>query len=491
MSPYDVAVLGGGPAGTAAARMLAVWGHRVLLLTRPPRGPALAESLTPSCSKLLARIGVLDAINRAGFVRSTGHTVQWGNSDTRVESFGNGELGWQLLSDALDRVLLHEAQQAGAKVHRHANVRRVAPGNDGDWRISYEERGTLRHTAARWVIDCTGRSGLMSRATSGRVAAGVRTMAIVGVWERRPSWPLANDSHTYVESYPGGWAWSVPVSRIRRQVTLMLDPSRTDIAHGRRLPLTYQEELARTSMMRAMTEQARPIGAPWARDASSYSCEVQPRARLLIAGDAASFVDPLSSFGVKKALASGWLAAVVVHSVLADATIELAATALFSARERAMVTGLRHQLGELAREAANAHPAEFWGNRLGPEPPWEGGDPDVAALRHDTDVIAAFDAIRSADVLELRAAPDVMQEARPVVEGHTVVLRDHLVVPAFPEGIRYLRNVDLIALASLAPQHTDVPALYLAYCAQAGGVPIADVVGALAVLVGKRILRVA
>ncbi|MEQ1694050.1 MAG: FAD-dependent monooxygenase, partial [Gemmatimonas sp.] len=124
MNTVDVIVLGGGPAGAAAARMLAQWGHHTLLLTRPPRGPSLAESLTPSCGKLLDRIGVLNAINGAGFVRSTGHTVQWGSANARVESFGSGELGWQLLRSELDRVLLREAQQAGAIVHRHANVRR-------------------------------------------------------------------------------------------------------------------------------------------------------------------------------------------------------------------------------------------------------------------------------------------------------------------------------------------------------------------------------
>ena len=105
----------------------------------------------------------------------------------------------------------------------------------------------------------------MSRANSGREAIGARTMAIVGEWERRPDWARPNDSHTYVEIYAGGWAWSVPVSRRRRQVTVMLDTSRTRVAHGHRMPRTYREELARTSMMRAMIERARPIGAPWGR----------------------------------------------------------------------------------------------------------------------------------------------------------------------------------------------------------------------------------
>ena len=491
MRSFDVTVLGGGPAGAAAARMLALWGHRVLLLTRPPRGPALAESLTPSCGKLLERIGVLDAINRAGFVRSTGHTVRWGNTDPRVERFGAGERGWQLLSDDLDRVLLRQAQLAGAKVHRHANVRRVAQDKEGPWRVSYQEHDALRHAESQWVIDCTGRSALMSRAHSGRVVVRPRTMAIVGVWERRPRWNLDNDSHTYVESYPGGWAWSVPVSPIRRQVTVMVVPSSTHVAQRRRLPFTYRNELSGTSMIRAMIERARPIGSPWARDASSYSCALPSRRRLLIAGDSASFVDPLSSFGVKKALASGWLAAVVAHSVLADATIEAAAMDLFAARERAMVSGLRRQLGELAREAASAHPVGFWGNRAGPDVLEGGGDPDVVALRSDASVVAAYEVMRNAAVLQLRAAPGVKRLQRPVVDGHSVVLRDHFVVSAFPEGIRYLRNVDLIALAALAPEYSEVPALHGAYCTRFGGALIADVLGALAVMVGKGILHLA
>jgi 2-polyprenyl-6-methoxyphenol hydroxylase-like FAD-dependent oxidoreductase len=76
--PIDVAVLGGGPAGAAAARLLASRGHRVALVTRAPARPALAESLPPSVGKLLDRIGVRGAVDAADFVRATGNTVWWG-----------------------------------------------------------------------------------------------------------------------------------------------------------------------------------------------------------------------------------------------------------------------------------------------------------------------------------------------------------------------------------------------------------------------------
>lgn len=501
--PYDVTVLGGGPAGAACARLLAHWGHRVLLLTRPPRGPSLAESLSPSCGKLLQQIGVLDAINGKGFIRSTGHTVQWGADDARVERFAHGVCGWQVLSSDLDRVLLREARAAGVRVHRSANVRRVVHDDDGLWHVSYEERGTLRHVSSRWVMDCTGRSGLMSRATlgrvasgrvaSGRVPSGARTTAIVGLWQRRPTWALDDESHTFVESYAGGWAWSVPVSTTRRQVTVMLDPTRTAVADGRRLATTYREELARTSMIRDMTMRAQLIGAPWGRDASSYTCNAPARPRLLIVGDASSFVDPLSSYGVKKALASAWLGAVVVHSCLGDASVEAQAMTLFAAREQAMVASLRRQLGALTREAADAHAADaraagFWHDRAEDEVHAIGIEPDIAALRTDDGVRVAFDAMRRAPSLSLRHAAGVRHRQLPLVIGNQVVLSTHLVSATFPNGIRYLRNVDLLALTELAPQHIQVPELFAAYCEAAGQAPLPDVLAALAVLVAKGVL---
>jgi len=491
IEPIDVAILGGGPAGATAARLLAEWGHRVVLLTRPAPGPPLAESLTPSCARILARVGVLEAVNRANFIRSTGHTVLWGG-DERVERFANGEHGWQISRDRFDRVLLGEATKGGATVRRHASVRAVAQQADGTCRVTFDERGRSQSLTAQWVIDCTGRSGLMSRAGRARIATGPRTMAIVGLWERRPRWDVADESHTHVESYPGGWAWSVPLSRTRRQVTVMLDPSRTNVARGSRLPSTYRGELARTTMMRAMTARARLLGGPWARDASSYECGAPTPSgahrRLLTAGDAASFVDPLSSFGVKKAMTSAWLAAVVVHTVMRNGALEEEAVAFAAGRERAMVAGLQRRFDQLAHEAAEADPTGFWADRAGVDEGDLTGEPDVAALRLDAGVRSAFDEIRSRASLDLRLAPHTHREPRPVVVGHELALVDHLVVPAFPGGVRYVRNVDLVLLADLAPGHDSVPALFDAYNAAATPVPLPDFLGALAVLVGKGVL---
>ena len=108
----QVTVLGGGPAGSGAAKLLSQWGHAVRLITRPASDSRLAVSIPPSCHKLFVAIGIDDAIKRAGFVRTTGNTVWWGQPQPRVEMFAAGGRGWQVSLQALEDVMLAEAAAA-------------------------------------------------------------------------------------------------------------------------------------------------------------------------------------------------------------------------------------------------------------------------------------------------------------------------------------------------------------------------------------------
>ena len=86
--------------------------------------------------------------------------------------------------------------------------------------------------------------------------------------------------------------------------------------------------------MAEQPERAALQGEPWARDASPYSAHHVGELGVLLVGDAASFIDPLSSFGVKKALASAWLAAVAAHTSLLDSERQAVARDFFSNWER-------------------------------------------------------------------------------------------------------------------------------------------------------------
>ena len=497
---FDVAILGGGPAGAAAARLIASHGHGVVLLTRAPARPALAESLPPSVGKLLDRIGVRSAVDAAGFVRATGNTVWWGTGDARVESFGAGSLGWQVRRDTFDTLLLAEAEQAGARVVRRAIVREVTPGPNacGTSIGHYDIRGRQRSFTARWVLDCTGRAGLLARRDWRRPDPAGRTLALVGVWERRGGWSTLDDeTHTLVESYEGGWAWSVPVSRTRRYVTVMVDPAVTPIRRAGEsdaLAAVYEAELAKAARLHDLvhsgSRRATLTTAIFARDASSYGSSRFGDDGLLLVGDAASFVDPLSSYGIKKALSSAWLASVVVHTALVDASMQTAALELYEGRERAMHDALRRRFAELSRDAAGDAATDFWRARSADDT-GDDGEPDVAALRRDPEVLAAFDELRRRDSIGLRASDALRRTERPTVHGDRVALEEHLVVPAFREGVRYVRSVDLVKIVALAPAYDQVPDLYAAYNRAAPPAPLPDFLGALSVLVGKGMLDLA
>ena len=489
----DVAILGGGPAGAVAAHLLAGWGFNVDLLTRPPHARALAESLPPSVGKLLDHTGLRTPIDAAGFLRSTGNTVWWGPVADRAEPFGEGAPGYQVPRDRFDRLLLDQAAGSGARVRRRAVVREVlAPADPGrPATVRFDTGGRARSLDARWVLDCTGRAGLTARQGARQLEPGLRTMALVGVWDRPGVWPVAEASHTLVESYGDGWAWSVPVSMERRYVAVMVDPTVTAL-HGRgELAAAYRRELGRTARLGPLLAGARLAGRPWARDASPYSSATPGRPGHLLVGDAASFTDPLSSFGVKKAIASAWLAAVVVRTSLEDPGLASAALELYNRRERAIMETLRARSSEFARAAAGSHAGDFWARRADREDGEVSGEPDVGALRQDPAVLAAFAELKGRDQVILRPASGVRREPRPAILADRVVLREHLLLSGFPDGLRWLRNIDLVHLLDLARTTGDVPQLFEGCRRQTPEGSLPDFLGALSVLIAQGALEFA
>lgn len=457
----------------------------MMVLARGSSRDAMAESLPPSASKLLARVGMLGAVEQGSFVRSTGNCVRWASGETRQEYFGRGVAGWQLRRDVFDQALLASARQAGVTVVHDVSARDVSiPSGDGTREVVYESDGGRRTVRARWILDCTGRTGIVARRGWRTPESAARTLAIVGVWTREGPWGLMDDTHTVVESYDDGWAWSIPVSRSIRYVTVMVDPAYTSIGSGAALAATYSAALARTTAIRELVERATPTGMPWARESSPYGFSSAGENGMLLVGDAASFVDPLSSFGIKKALASAWLAAVTVHAALRDSAIVSPAIELYGLREREMHTELQRQAVTLARDAALPHGSQFWGDRTGSvisaDSREDGGL--VSATRATR---AAFEEIRTRPRIALQYARTLAYVPKAIVTGDDITVLPHLVTSATPRGIRFVRNVDVVQLCELAPGFDQVPDLYDAYNRRTNStVALSDFLAALATLVG-------
>jgi flavin-dependent dehydrogenase len=467
----DVVIVGAGPAGSAAARLLAAWHHRVVLLHRPVSTPSLAESLPPSCRALFHACGLDAAIDGASFYRSTGNTVWWGTDEARRELFGSAAHGYQIDRAPFDALLRGEAVAAGADL-REALVREVR-----------EER---------FVLDCSGRAGVVARRRWRRDIPGhPRTVALAGVWTAPRGWPLVDPTHTLVESYADGWAWSVPLSPNVRHVTAMVDPQRTQLARGRPAADVYRAELAKARHIASLLAQGTLDRGPWGCDASVYAADIYAGDPFLLVGDAASFVDPLSSYGVKKALASAWLAAVAVHTALRTPAMTDTAFAFFAAREAEMASSLLGQSQGVFAQAATTHLHAFWSDRAteAASGARAGSDADVLTLRDDPRVRRAFMWLKEQPAIALRASPALRREPQPVVRGNQIVIEERLASEACPGGFRFVRDVDLAGVVALAPSHDQVPSLFEAYNRRFPPVGLPDFLGALSMLVAFDLLE--
>jgi hypothetical protein len=209
-----------------------------------------------------------------------------------------------------------------------------------------------------------------------------------------------------------------------------------------------------------------------------YSSTSYADDRVLLVGDAGSFIDPLSSAGVKKALASGWLAAVAAHTALLRPALRTTAFRFFEARERDIYGQFRALTQRFLAEAAAGHSHAFWGDRIGAIDPAPDDDTRADALER------AFDRLRSSPVLALRRAESVRVEDRPAVDGCEIVLQRRVVSPS-GQGVRYLHDVDVVALLDLAPRFDDVGTLFDAYVRQQGPVALPDFLTALAAVVAN------
>ncbi len=310
-SHIDVLVIGAGPAGSAAALTLARAGARVRLIDRAvfPRNKLCGDTLNPGSLSIVDRLGIGDDV-RACALPITGMTVTGPGAEVSAE-YPDGLRGMSLTRRCLDQLLLNAAADAGACVETGIGVSEPVIDGDRVVGVRLARRGSevLR---APMVIAADGRGSrlagcvkLSSYASTPRRWAFGAYFSNVSQMSARGEMHVRRGAYIGVAPLPGGLT----------NVSVVLD----DLLAGRvQKDAPYGKAEQQTIVRRALTAdavlrdrfaaatQVSPVTVlgPLAVNARAAGCP-----GLLLAGDAAGFVDPMTGDGLRFALRGGELAA--------------------------------------------------------------------------------------------------------------------------------------------------------------------------------------
>jgi halogenation protein CepH len=346
----DVVVIGGGPAGSTAATIVARDGHRVALLERE-RFPRyhIGESLLPATIHGVCELlGVADEMHAAGFVRKHGGCFRWGSSPepwtfrfSDQLAMPEASFAYQVERARFDEILLRNAQRKGVDVREGADVTMALEEQGRFTGVRYEdESGTAREVRGRFVIDASGGRGVFANLVGRRrYDEFFRNLAVFGYFENGKRLPQPNSGNILTAAFDGGWVWYIPLSDTLTSVGVVVPKESVGDLRDRPLEASLMSYLARCPIVTDMLRDARRVTRGMygevrlLRDFSYQNDRYYANGCALV-GDAACFIDPVFSSGVHLATLSGLLAARSVNSVLAGEIDEADAFREFERRYR-------------------------------------------------------------------------------------------------------------------------------------------------------------
>jgi FAD-dependent halogenase len=348
----DVVVVGGGPGGSTLATLIAMRGHRVVLLEKEkfPRYQ-IGESLLPSTVHGVCRLtGVADELAKAGFTKKRGGTLRWGaNPEPWTFSFsvsprmaGDTSHAYQVERSKFDQILLDHARHMGVDVREQHAVSDVIEDEEGQvCGVSFTDAGgNAGAIRARYVADASGnKSRIYQQAGATRqYSEFFRSLALFGYFEGGKRLAEPNSGNILCAAFDSGWFWYIPLSPTLTSVGAVV---RRELA-GK---IQGDPEQALTSLIAEC-----PMISDYLRDASrvttgqygelrvrkdySYANTKFWRPGMVLVGDAACFVDPIFSSGVHLATYGAMLAARSINSILDNTVAEDIAFGEFENRYR-------------------------------------------------------------------------------------------------------------------------------------------------------------
>lgn len=341
--PASVLVIGGGPAGSITAALLAQGGARVTLLEREtfPRYH-IGESISPSCRSIIDLAGAHDKVEARGYTVKEGILLRWGwESDWTVnwpQMFGDSVRSWQVDRADFDQVLLEHAGSQGVDVRQAAHVTGVAFDGDRAVGARWEHDGHRDGADFDFVVDASGRAGVLSAQhfRNRRQHDIFRNVAIWSYYQGGALLPDTPSGGINVISSPEGWYWVIPLKDDIYSVGFVTHQARflerKPSYPG--LEAMFLDLVAESPTVTELVRGGRQAGRVRVEQDFSYAAPSYCGPGYFIVGDAACFLDPLLSTGVHLAMYSGMLAATSILAVGNADVTELEARGFFESLYR-------------------------------------------------------------------------------------------------------------------------------------------------------------
>ena len=324
--PLDTVIIGAGPAGSAAAALLAEQGLRVLVLEREkfPRYH-IGESLLPFTCFPLKRLGLLERMRQSQFVRKysvqfvspSGKASQPFYFSTRYEP--EVAQTWQVLRSEFDLMLMENARAKGAAVLEETTVRELI---QEDGRITgvraQGKSGQAVEARAPMTLDCSGRDGFAPTRLGWRVREP--RLNKVAVWtyyrgaRRDPGLDAGATTVAYVPEK--GWFWYIPQHRDMISVGVVAEGKYLTRGGVREPREIFNREIEQNGWIKEHLACGAQTGSYYLTSEFSWRSRYCAADGLLVAGDAFGFLDPVFSSGVMLALKSGGLAADAIKAAI-------------------------------------------------------------------------------------------------------------------------------------------------------------------------------
>ena len=323
---YDAAIIGGGPAGSTAATLLAQNGRKVVLIEKEkfPRYH-VGESLMPYCYFTLERLGLVKELMTSDVPKK--YSVQFASQDGKIsEPFyffqhqdHPSSTTWQVWRSDFDNLILGRAREEGAFVLEETKAKALITTGDRITGLKVTNKsGVEEEIRSRIVIDASGRDNFSANRQRWQVRdPKLKKVAIWTYYENAKRDPGLDAGATTVAYLPHkGWFWYIPLSG--NQVSVGIVAERDYLFNGstRELSEIFEREIQNNEWINEHLRDARQVGQYRITGEYSYRNKYSSQDGLVLAGDALGFLDPVFSTGVFLALRSGELVADATHEAL-------------------------------------------------------------------------------------------------------------------------------------------------------------------------------